>query len=62
MNNLNFFKNKKLLIAGYSKFKGSRLVTCLDCADTKTIWISLANKNINNHYNLAAKNLISFLN
>ena len=42
--NLNFFKNKKILITGHTGFKGSWLVQSLLSVNAKIIGISLDDK------------------
>ena len=55
MKNLNYFKNKKVLITGHNGFKGSWLTMWLSLLGAKVIGVSLKNKNTNNHFNLVKK-------
>ena len=57
MKNLNFFKNKKVLITGHNGFKGSWLTIWLNILGAKVVGVSLPEKNKNNHYNLVKKKL-----
>ena len=57
MKNLNYFKNKKVLITGHNGFKGSWLTIWLSLLGARVVGISLPNKSKDNHYNLVKKNL-----
>ena len=57
MNRLKIFKNKKVLITGHNGFKGSWLTIWLSLLGAKIVGISLADNEINNHFNLVKKNL-----
>ena len=57
MKNLNYFKNKKVLITGHNGFKGSWLTMWLSLLGAKVIGVSLKNKNTNNHFNLVKKKI-----
>lgn len=57
MNNLNVFKNKKILITGHNGFKGSWLTIWLSLLGAKIVGISLANQDPNNHFNLVKNKL-----
>ena len=55
MKNLNYFKNKKVLITGHNGFKGSWLTIWLSLLGARVVGISLPNKSKDNHYNLVKK-------
>jgi CDP-glucose 4,6-dehydratase len=57
MNNLNIFKNAKVLITGHNGFKGSWLTIWLSLLEAKIVGISLPNKDRNNHFNLSKSKL-----
>jgi CDP-glucose 4,6-dehydratase len=57
MNNLNVFKNKKVLITGHNGFKGSWLTIWLSLLGAKIAGISLPNQDPNNHFNLVKNKL-----
>jgi len=58
MNNLNKFKNKKVLITGHNGFKGSWLTIWLTVLGAKVVGVSLSNQDSKNHFNLV-KNKIN---
>jgi CDP-glucose 4,6-dehydratase len=57
MQNLNKFKNKKVLITGHNGFKGSWLTIWMSILGAKVIGISLPNNHPNNHFNLVKKKI-----
>ncbi len=57
MNNLNKFKNKKVLITGHNGFKGSWLTIWLKLLGAQVVGISLPDKSKTNHFNLVKKKL-----
>ena len=57
MNNLNAFKNKKVLITGHTGFKGSWLTIWLSLLGAKIVGISLPDNDVNSHFNLVKKKL-----
>ena len=57
MNNLNKFKNKKVLITGHNGFKGSWLTIWLKLLGANVVGVSLPDKNKLNHFNLVKKKL-----
>ena len=57
MQNLNLFKNKKVIVTGHNGFKGSWLSIWLSLLGAKVIGISLPNKNKTNHFNLVKNKL-----